>query len=168
MEVVALLEFNQLNRWTNPVSSCSLLDCLIVFRNQSFVWADEPLLYYGIEGEGAAGAEAQEPVDEVEELAMDGAEAESSWRDRPEQQQGSCLPPTQLTKLFTHHTLHTYIMCSCNLCCDLRPQWNLDKQQLIWDGPSCSEQQPDRTVTAACSGRKCRGLSMLLLFLPGS
>ena len=106
IEVIALLEFNQLNRWTNPVSSCSLLDCLIFFRNQSFVWADEPLLNYGVGGEGAAGAEAEEPVDEVEVLAMHGAEAESSngtsWRDRPEQHQGSCLPPTKLTKFFTH------------------------------------------------------------------
>jgi hypothetical protein len=54
----------------------------------------------------AAGAEAEEAVAEVEVLAMHGAEAESSngtsWGDRREQQQGSCLPPTRLTKFFTH------------------------------------------------------------------
>ena len=106
MEVLALLEFNQLNRSTNQVSSCSLPDC---FRNVSCVSVDgaaEPLLYYGVEAEGAAGAEAEEAVAEVEVLAMHGAEAESanptSWRDRPEQQQGSCLLPTRLTKFSTH------------------------------------------------------------------
>ena len=113
MEVVALLEFNQLNRSTNQVSSYSFLDC---FRNVPSASADEPrnpLLYYGVEAEGAAGAEAEEAVAEVEVLAMHGAEAESSngtsWGDRREQQQGSCLPPTRLTKLFTHPP-HIYIV----------------------------------------------------------
>ena len=103
MEVVALLEFNQLNRSTNRVSSYSFLDCL---RNGPSVSADGDLLYYGVEPEGAAGAEAEEAVDEVEVRELHGAEAESSkgtsWRDRREQQQGSCLPPTRLTKFFTH------------------------------------------------------------------